>query len=750
MKDSIIKYRLPIVITALIITFLSLLVFPRLKVNANVDDYVPDSVKNKVYLKKLDSIFGGSEMILVMLQNDNVVNYKTLKRLYNIAEDVKLLEGIDRSISPFDAQEIAIEDGLMVMEPFLSDLSERTFESKVVMDNLESNRMASSFFSKDRSLVSIVLTKNTKTTDTVIDAIKEIIKKNHGNEEVLIGGLPFIRYSIAGNIQKDLIVLLPIALLLMIGMLFFSFREWRGVFMPFVIVVMSIILAFGVMAAFGWEISLFSILMPIMIIAIANDYGIHLIARYQELSRNSEQLSMKEICKQIYGDLYKPILITGLTTIGGILGLLTHTMIPAAQLGVLTAIGIGFALLLSIWFLPALLSYFKLKKRANKVKTSKRAPLDIWLNRIGAWVTHYPKRIVMGAILISGIGILGVFFLQVDTNVESYFSKKSEVGRSTALINSKFGGSQFISVLFSGEVLSPEVLRSMEYYEQEISKNPTVGLVSSPVTLIKELSKGFYTADEAGYNQIPETADEVYQLMEVFALGENEDAISQFLDYDYENARLLISMKEGSNIARKELLKELDVLTKDDPNVQFVAGAGLTEIELADIVVKGQLKSLVFAMAVIFLLLSLVFRSPKAGLLSSLPLSIAIVLLFGLMGLFGIAIDIATALLSSIMIGVGVDYTIHLLWRFKEERRLGQSHAEAMKTTIQTSGRGIVINAISVIVGFLPLTLSGFTPLKFFGALIVISIATCLVCSLLLVPAIVILFKPKFLETSNT
>jgi len=750
MKVYIIKYRLLIVVSALVITLLSLLLFPGLKVNANVDDYVPDSVKNKVYLKKLDSIFGGSEMILVMLQEENVVNYKTLKRLQSIADDVKLLEGIDRSISPFDAQEIAVEDGLMIMEPFLSDLSEATFDQKTVTADLETNRMASSFFSKDRSLVSIVLTKNTKTDDTIIDGIREIIEKHKGNEEVLIGGLPFIRYSIAGNIQKDLIVLLPIAMLLMIGMLFFSFREWRGVFLPFVIVAMSIILAFGVMAAFGWEISLFSILMPIMIIAIANDYGIHLIARYQELSRGSATLSMKEICKQIYEDLYKPILITGLTTIGGVLGLLTHTMIPAAQLGVLTAIGIGFALLLSVWFLPALLSYFKLKKHAQKSTTPRKAPLEYWLQRAGVWVTNYPKRIITGALLISAIGILGIFFIQVDTNVESYFSKKSEVGRSTALINSKFGGSQFISVLFSGEVLSPEVLRSMEYYEQEISKNPAVGLVSSPVTLIKELSKGFYIEGEAGYNQIPETADEVYQLMEVFALGENEDAISQFLDYDYENARLLISMKEGSNIAKKELLKQLDVLTKDDSNVQFVAGAGLTEIELADIVVSGQLKSLMFAMAVIFLLLSVVFRSPKAGLLSSLPLSIAILLLFGLMGLFGIAIDIATALLSSIMIGVGVDYTIHLLWRFKEERRLGQSHAEAMKTTIQTSGRGIVINGISVIVGFLPLTLSGFTPLKFFGALIVISIAACLVCSLLLVPAIVMLFKPKFLETSNS
>ena len=702
MREYIIKYRLPIVVMALVITVLSLLVFPRLKVNANVDDYVPDSVKNKVYLKKLDSVFGGSEMILVMLQSDDVVNYKTLQRVQHIAEDLRMLEGIDRSISPFDAQEITIEDELMLMEPFLSDLSEASFDQKTVKTSLESNRMASSFFSKDRSLVSIVLTKNTNTPDTVIDEIKKVIATHEGNEDVLIGGLPFIRYSIAGNIQKDLILLLPIAMLLMIGMLYFSFREWKGVFMPFVIVVMSIILAFGVMAVFGWEISLFSILMPIMIIAIANDYGIHLIARYQELSRSATPLSMKQICKQIYGDLYKPIVITGLTTIGGVLGLLTHTMIPAAQLGVLTAIGIGFALILSIWFLPALLSYFKLKKRIEHTTTTQKAPLDRWLNRIGKWVTQYPKRIITGTVLVAIIGILGVFFIKVDTNVESYFSKTSEVGRSTALINSKFGGSQFISVLFSGEVLSPEVLQAMAYYEEEISKHPTVGLVSSPVTLIKELSKGFYTPEEAGYNQIPETADEVYQLMEVFALGENEDAISQFLDYDYENARLLISMKEGSNKAKKELLKQLDVLTKDDPNVQFVAGAGLTEIELADIVLKGQLKSLVFAMAVIFLLLSVVFRSPKAGLLSSLPLSIAILILFGLMGIFGIAIDIATALLSSIMIGVGVDYTIHLLWRFKEERRLGQSHIAAMKTTIGTSGRGIIINAISVLLGFFP------------------------------------------------
>jgi len=508
---------------------------------------------------------------------------------------------------------------------------------------------------------------------------------------------------------------------------------------------MSSILSFGVMAILGWQISLFSILMPIMIIAIANDYGIHLIARYQELHRDTKALSMKAICKQIYSDLKRPIIITALTTIAGVLGLLTHTMIPAAQLGVLTAIGIGFALILSIWFLPALLSYFKLPKKITATNISKSA-LDQLLGRLGLWVTSYPKKIIFGAAIIGIIGTVGVFQLKVDTNVESYFVGKSEVRRATELINTKFGGSQFISVLFSGDVLSPEVLQQMYTYEKEITKDPAVGLVNSPVTLIKELSKGFYTIDEEGYNQIPETADEVYQLLEISSFGGNEEAFWHFLDYDYQNARMLISLKDGSNSASKKVLQRIDELTQNDPNVRFVAGASVTNIQLADLVVKGQVKSLIFAMVVILVLLSFVFRSYQAGLLTSLPLSFAIIVLFGLMGVLGIAVDIATALLSSIMIGIGVDYTIHFLWRFKVERGKGQSVNLAIQNTLSTSGKGIVINAFSVIIGFLPLIFSNFTPLRFFGALIVISITTCLISSLLLVPSIVLLTKPKFLE----
>jgi predicted RND superfamily exporter protein len=98
------------------------------------------------------------------------------------------------------------------------------------------------------------------------------------------------------------------------------------------------------------------------------------------------------------------------------------------------------------------------------------------------------------------------------------------------------------------------------------------------------------------------------------------------------------------------------------------------------------------------------------------------------------------------MIGVGIDYTIHFLWRFKEERSKGVDHREAAYQTLITTGKGIIINALSVIVGFLALTLSNFEPLRFFGGLVVISITTCLICALVLIPSIVILVKPRFLE----
>jgi len=746
MPEPVIKYRTTIVAGSILVTLAAALMIPRLEISPGLDQYVPEHLEHKTYLRELNEIFGSSEIILVMLRSEDVVNESTLDRLRILADELGQIEGIERVVSPFDARDILYEDGFMLMEPFLDEIPVDQQEREKLKQRINNNKMAERFFADDFSLVSVILAKDQDAPDEIVDTIRKVISTHPGEDEVLLGGLPFITYSIKGNIKSDMSLLIPLALIFMVGMLYSFFREWRGVLMPFLIVAMSIILSFGLMALLGWKISLITILMPIMLIAIANDYGIHLLTHYQELIRRKGRKSMKGISVQIYRDLKRPILITGLTTIGGILGLLTHSMVPAAHLGVLTASGIGFALILSLWFLPAMLSYFKLPSAASLRRQEKAVRTNRWLRRFGRWVSHHPRWIVGLTALVTVVGILGILLVRVDTNIEGYFLGKSEVRRSTELINEEFGGSQFVSVMFEGDILLPEILQRMEYYEEEIRNDPAVGNVSSPVTLLKELSKGFYEPDEQEYNQLPASADEAYQFLEVFSMGGNEEEMEQFIDYNFEHARILISLRDGSNRSGKDLLKKLQELTKDDPNVMFITGNGLTKIELADMVIQGQIRSLIFAIVLIFLLLNFIFRSPRAGMISTIPLSVALIILFGLMGILGISLDIATALLSSIMIGVGIDYTIHFLWRFKIERSRGLDHMDAAQETLCTAGRGIFYNAFSVIVGFLALGISNFAPMRYFSALVVISIAVCLISALLLVPAIVILTKPKFLE----
>ena len=141
-------------------------------------------------------------------------------------------------------------------------------------------------------------------------------------------------------------------------------------------------------------------------------------------------------------------------------------------------------------------------------------------------------------------------------------------------------------------------------------------------------------------------------------------------------------------------MKHSKNLQADDPSITAIGGNGYIRSELANIVLTGTYRSLGIALLVIFILLSLIFRSVSAGLLGIIPLSISVLVLFGLMGLTGIKLDVATALLSSVMIGVGVDYSIHFLWRYREERQQNRLPKEAVITTINTTGRGIIFNAL--------------------------------------------------------
>jgi predicted RND superfamily exporter protein len=185
------------------------------------------------------------------------------------------------------------------------------------------------------------------------------------------------------------------------------------------------------------------------------------------------------------------------------------------------------------------------------------------------------------------------------------------------------------------------------------------------------------------------------------------DDFKQPMNFDNTKAHVLVRLSRPENEIVRALKDDIRSYTADFPARVTTGGYAIIMTDFAQEIINGQVSSLAFALIIVFILLAIIFRSVKGGLIGSIPLAASIIIQFGVMGLTGVAIDAATALLSSIMIGVGVDFTIQYLWRYNNELRKGLTRQEAIATTYRTTGRSIVINALSVIAGFSATFFSG-------------------------------------------
>ena len=302
-----------------------------------------------------------------------------------------------------------------------------------------------------------------------------------------------------------------------------------------------------------------------------------------------------------------------------------------------------------------------------------------------------------------------------------------------------------INIMFDGDIKDPAILTKMSTYEEELEKMPGVGSVTSIATIIRKMSTALNDPSDPGYNRIPQTREGVAQYIELYSMNGDPSAFENLVDFDYTKAIMTIQCNYEKLSEAKLITDKIKALTKDDPGT-VIGGYALVEKEMSESVVTGQYYSLIFAFLAIVILLAIIFKSVSAGLLGSIPLLYAVFCIFGLMGWLGIELNIITALLSSISIGLGVDFTIHIFWRVRSELSLGVGYPAAFQTAIRTTGRGITINALSVMLGFSVLFLSAFPLIKSFALLIILSLLFCLFSALMLIPAICIIFKPKFLK----
>jgi hypothetical protein len=744
----VVRWARPIVLAGVIFALLFLIPLRRLEIDAEIKNQLPPDMPARQHVRAIEERFGGSELIMIVVEAPDVLAPSTLRRVQQLADELARVPHVERVMSPFSLNEIrGSADGMLTVDKAVSAVPESPAAAAELRQRLSNNPFVmGNVLAKDFRAVSLMaqLSTNAKDAD-VVSAVREAVARVPGPETVRIGGMPTVRQQVSEDIRADIRRFAPIGLLVMLGFLWFALRQAYAVMIPFGIQLLAIILTMGLIPLFGWKMQMVTVTLPVVLLAIGNDHTVHLVARYQQ-ARAAGQ-SAPDAARRVLGELGFPVLTAGITTVAGFACLVTHVVIPAAQLGVLAAIGLGFVMIAAVTIAPALLALAPSFARPAPPARSSRF-LQAALDRLASFAVARRRVAVGGIVGVAALASIGLLRLEVDTNPINYYPAAAPVPVTARALGDHFGGSVELSVMVEGDILDPAVLGKIDALEAELGKMPEIGYALSVARIVRAMNDA--VSGEAG-TPLPDRREAISQLFLLYSMGGSAADLERWVDFDYRHALVTARLTSLSTSEIKAVVERVrGYAAREMGDLQVtVGGFGVVFADLVDAIVGGQVSSLTLSVALVFLLNAIGFASIGAGLWSMIPLVLGIPALFGLMGLFGIELNVVTAMLSSIVVGVGVDYGVHLLWEYREQRRRGLSAEQAARAALDATGRGITFNALAVVLGFSVLAFSNFLPVQFFGFLVVVSIGSCWLMALVLLPPLLAHFDPRFAWPSS-
>lgn len=571
-------------------------------------------------------------------------------------------------------------------------------------------------------------------------------------DKFYLAGRPVIEVTSGQLAQQDMQLMIPLLLAMIIIMLFAVFRTGRGVVLPLFVMGAGIVWTMGSMAALDVPLYTISTMLPVILVAVGIGNGIHLLSHYYDTALRDLHRPAADIVREVMGQLGPPLMTTSMTTAAGFLSLLAAEMPPFRTFGVFTVVGVVYCWLISVTFIPAMLTLMKPKvggylekRRALRVHTETDG-VTRTLVRAGEMMIRHRHAMLAGVLILSLISIFGVTRLYVDSSWMSDFPADSEVAQATQMLNNKFNGTTFLHVVVEGA--SPDALKSlpllhkMEALQNYAKTLPHVGGALSVVDFLRSLNKTLHAGD-ARFETLPATQSEVGEYLYLLAVGGQPELLREVVDSGYRQAVISLAIKTDHTEDLKRVIDAVQAYAQREIVPLGVkvnlAGSANNSYIWATLLIDSQALSIILSKLTIFLLAALLFKSLRAGLLTVVPVTVTTLLIAGAAGLLGIAVDVSTTLAAGVAIGVGVDYAIHYLFKYRQEA--GRGHLAATQETLRTVGRTVVFNAVVVAIGFMTLFFSAFPPNQKLGYFVAAYMLVSCLSAVLLLPVILSYFK---------
>ena len=712
----------------------------KLTIDADVLSSLPDDDKHALMLKNIGQNFGGNRMGIVILETDNIYQTSVIEHIRALTDTVGKIDGISSvssitNIINIKGGDFGIEIGRLVDEYELPQTKE---DFDVLRSNIAANEMyKGSIVSDDETSCLVIFTlEDGANVNEVARAVLDKTQTLQLPEKLYYIGSPMLITYIAELMKNDLVMLLPIAFLLIAFILFLSFRSIKGVVLPLLSAVIAIIWSLGTMSLMGYSMSMISNNIPIILLAIGSAYTIHVVNRVNQLEKSKDNDAIRSALNYVM----VPVILAAITTVIGFVSFVFGAYLDMiVDFGIFTALGTFVACLMAIFFVPAMLSIFpKTSKKEQDKKERNEFIEKRLLVPLVSVLFKRPKIILLFWLLAIAVSLTGIMSIERSVDIQDYFKKGNPTREAERIMVEKFGGTKPVFVHFRGNMQDPEVLKTMMATSAYMEQSPDINTSMSVAKLISELNLAIM-----GNREVPEDMAMVEQLW--FLLDGNE-IMQRFVNEELTEGIIISKFKSPDNKAKIVFAKYMNDFiqknSREDCQIQ-ITGMPFVDITMDRSLINSQLGSISIAILFVIIIVGLMLRSLINGLYATIPIIAAIIILFGVMGLTGISLNIATVLVASVALGIGIDYSIHIISHFNEIYNKTGLLEKSISDTLLISGNAIIVNVISVSAGFLVLVFSEMVPLQYFGILIAISMVSSSLGAMTLLPAILIIIHKK-------
>ncbi|HKS07660.1 MAG TPA: MMPL family transporter [Gemmatimonadaceae bacterium] len=738
-----------------------------LQVDSNPDLWAPQKHPYVETTNQLEKVFGGRNytVIGIVPRSGDIYQPEVLAKIKRIQDQVELLpNAVKHNVLSLAARKVKhIRGGADGME--VRQMMETVPQTPDDIAKLRSAVASMPIYinalvSPDAKAAAIVADfKQDSTTPNFISmnaGFRKIVDAERDSTvDIYMGGLPIIGEAADQQFMK-MPMFFGAALLVIMLVQYWSFRSLQGMLLPMITGILSVIWSLGMMGLLKVHLDPLNTTTPILVMAVAAGHAIQILKRYYEeysaaLARGViPKVANREAVIESIARVGPVMVVAGLIAVITFLSLV-GTGIPMVQhFGVFAGFGVLATMVLEMTVIPALRTSLRPPKHAESAREQKAGILDQFLSGLAANLAGgRARQFVTGGLAALAFVGGGVAFLRIDNNFKLYHKPESELRVHDRALNERFGGTNSIQFLIETKdvdgIKDPKVLEAMSRLQDFLTTQPDVGKTQSLADLVKRMNQAMH-ADEPEYHTIPESRDLVSQYLFLYTLSGDPQDFDSFVDHDYKRATVWTLIKnDGTTNAENIARAAQPVIATFPPGVTVQMGGSLPQlIALNDVIVSDKTRNMAQMAIVVFVLGAIILRSFVGGLFVVTPLFAVMLANFGLMGWLGTPLDISAMTTAAMAIGIGADYEIYLLFRFKEELERTGNVLDATRNSMLTSGKAILLVAMSILAGYAVLQASSFAFYNQLSNMVTATMLTSAFFALFFLRALMIIFKPRF------